>query len=513
MAHNLKTIVPKLKYTAITIFVLLSLFLLHRESYNQMPVSKHIWAQTDWYSISLGFLRNDFNFFKPETYQLNLQFPSTMDDAVLSGITACDFPLIPYLSALVMRLTHISSPIIFRSISLLLSLIGLFFFYRTIFSNSKNMLISLSLTCFIAFQPIFTYYMNGFLPTFNSISFLLIGSFYFNKYLKKRTLSTFIIGTVFFSIAALIRFPFIVHNIAILCVTILVFLISKRFYAKEFLIGFSGLLIVLGYFLYNQHLAHAYGSLFLNHWLPVNSLGGFFKVIFLALKNHSYSFLPFPSLLIFSLIVYKSVKHVFPLKDYLSTKSLFAAFIVIDIIGISLYSILMQKQFVNHDYYLMDTFFIPVIFILLFFTKYITVQLTPAVRLLMLLYITSSLQIAFDSQRRLYDEHHMGYSSIKDDFEGSELLLDSLSIDNTKRILVLPTPRSPGLPFIFMNRKGYKTLNNSNTSINNIVQRNYDYLIFPNKQKKIIKHIYPSFKTDNSFIYSNGKLEIWSKKN
>jgi hypothetical protein len=70
------------------------------------PSYIHSWTQSDRYAISLKFLENGFNFFKPQTFNL-----STID-----GITGVDFPLHEYLVALIMKITGSSSPVIFRAI-------------------------------------------------------------------------------------------------------------------------------------------------------------------------------------------------------------------------------------------------------------------------------------------------------------------------------------------------------------------------------------------------------------
>jgi len=95
----------KIPFKHILIILLLgtvSLFL-HRKEINDFPQHIHAWAQSDYYAISLGFIDNGFDFFHPQTYTQNPQFPDGFLTPKENGITSADFPIHTYSVALLMK--------------------------------------------------------------------------------------------------------------------------------------------------------------------------------------------------------------------------------------------------------------------------------------------------------------------------------------------------------------------------------------------------------------------------
>ena len=78
-----------------------------------------------------GFNRNAFDFLSPETFVMNHQFPGSLRFENKTTITAVDFPIHDYITALLMNLFGSTSPWCFRLYIFLYSLAGLFFLYKT----------------------------------------------------------------------------------------------------------------------------------------------------------------------------------------------------------------------------------------------------------------------------------------------------------------------------------------------------------------------------------------------
>ena len=57
------------------IFIILSGLFTQWSYMNEFPSFIHAWSQTDRYAIALGFVNNDLDFFHPETFIYNKQFP------------------------------------------------------------------------------------------------------------------------------------------------------------------------------------------------------------------------------------------------------------------------------------------------------------------------------------------------------------------------------------------------------------------------------------------------------
>lgn len=137
---------------------------------------RHAWAMADHFALSLGFLDNGFDFFHPQTYCLNPQFApekatekSTAYWSVFpkspKGITAVDFPIHAYIVAGLMKLLDTRSPAIYRMYMLLLSLVGLFYLFKTILLATRSFAKGLFVILFVLLAPTYGYYAVGFLPS------------------------------------------------------------------------------------------------------------------------------------------------------------------------------------------------------------------------------------------------------------------------------------------------------------------------------------------------------------
>ena len=71
--------------SAVVILILIG-FILHFKYINEYPSHTHAWTQSDRYAISLGFVKNNLNFFKPETMLINPEHPD-------NSVTSVDFPI------------------------------------------------------------------------------------------------------------------------------------------------------------------------------------------------------------------------------------------------------------------------------------------------------------------------------------------------------------------------------------------------------------------------------------
>ncbi|HSH67032.1 MAG TPA: glycosyltransferase family 39 protein, partial [Bacteroidia bacterium] len=149
---------------------------------DEFPRFIHAWAQSDRYSIALGFVNNHLNLFKPETFVLNHQFPNEWMSPSNSSITAVDFPIHEYIIAIFMKLFGSTAVWIFRVYTLIYSFVGLFFLYKLAYLVTKNYYKAVFLIVFAATSPVFVYYQSGFLPTIPSFANVVIGIYLYCKY-------------------------------------------------------------------------------------------------------------------------------------------------------------------------------------------------------------------------------------------------------------------------------------------------------------------------------------------
>jgi hypothetical protein len=490
-------------------FILAATCIIHVKSITKPPVSKHSWTQSDWYALSLGFLDNGMDFFHPQTYVL-MQLPDSSKD-LPRGITSVDFPVHPYLAACLMKITGFTHPVVYRSLSLILSLIGLFFFFFAIKHYADNFWLAATGMCFFLFQPTFAYYQDGFIPSFHALSHYLIGLYFLTRYisgLRKNTLN-FSLAILFFTIAALTRFPFLIHLLAILISLVLVSYIQRRLLTSELLLTLLGLMIVSGYFIYNSYLARTYGSAFLNHPLPASGLGDFFNSIFKSLINNIRTVFPpihLLLLIVFGFLVIRSINRV----SVSSGEKFFLSYIAVSLSGVVCYGILMIKQFPAHDYYVADTLLPLLAGMFIFGSRLISLSPGKNYQLVILFFIAGSFNVCLEYQVRLYSKEILSSPQCQtyNNFEGSDGFLKQQRIPENPPVLVVGS-YEPNIPFIQLKRKGFQVRVPEYEAIQEALRRDYECAITQNSFFDEILIAYPDWNKVMKSFATNGKITLW----
>ncbi|MCK9302514.1 MAG: hypothetical protein PHF76_05010 [Bacteroidales bacterium] len=490
---------------------------------DDFPNSVHAWAQSDRYALSLGFVDNNLNFFKPQTFVYNKQFPDDWQSQTNSTVTSVDFPVHDYISAVIMKITGCKSPLIFRLYIFLMSFIGLYFLFKLSYEITKNYWKSLLVLVFAATSPLFAYYQCGFLPTIPSLTNTIIAVYFYYKYLTNSKLSDkmfsknnrcFLYTILFLTIATLARTSFAIILVAVCCIELLRIIKGEAKFIRVLLPICLSAMLILGYMLYNRHLRAEFGSLFLSSLQPPSSFADFqevwksIKEVFLLNYFTIYHYILMAILVVatlYSVIVQKK-RHP---KVHLSY---FGLFIIIYLIGCLMFFCAMMLQFKYHNYYFLDTFYLPVILsvILLISTapdlpaKY-NKLLAVGVSLLSLLLIIMSLQTQ-KKWRELYAVNMVDITAAN--FDGASDLLEDLNIDENAHIVVLDA-YAPNIPFIKMCRKGSVVMSTTRDKIINALEWKYDYVVF--QDSLFFEHVYknyPEIVNRISRVGGNGKITV-----
>ncbi len=222
-------------------------------------------------------------------------------------------------------------------------------------------------------------------------------------------------------------------------------------------------------------------------------------------------------ILTFALSVFVLIKRLSKHKPKDSLRvNYFQIFIITYSFGTFCFFILMMKQFADHDYYFLDSLFLPVLLIttslIAFLPDFDFKKISPiSVLTLVLISILSVLMFVqpFKTQkqrRETGDWDYIGRSI--NNYRCSNLFMDSLGISKQAKILALRT-FSPNIPFILMERSGYAIMSFDSSTINRTIDWDFDYIVFedesflPNiysKDNSILKHI--------KKIASNGKISV-----
>jgi len=420
-----------------------------------------------------------------------------------------------------MKLSGDTSPWLFRLYILIYSLFGLFFLYKLAYAITNDYFKSILVIVFAATSPVFVYYQNGFLPTIPSLSNTIIGIYLYYTHLKDNKQSDFVLSIVFLTLAALSRTTFAIPLIAVLCIEF-IRIIKKEISISPKIIPVSiSMLLLIIYQLYNGYLRKQYGSIFLNHLLPPNNLDEIIEIIKEVYHNWGLQYFTKIHYLIFVLSLIAALVFLITRKiPSNKTISYFGLFVLVYFIGCVLFALLMLPQFPVHDYYFLDTFFTPVVMLLLFLLSNLpsferkNVKMGIIAILCFLSFALIFQPIKTQEKRRATGSWDKTESLIQN-YKGSSKFLDSIGVSKDSKILVLDAV-VPNIPFILMQRKGFVIMSTSRENIEKVLQWEYDYIVFQNDY--FVSDIYTSYPEILSRIRKiadNGRISVckFSKTN
>ena len=499
----MNTIIEKHKNVLFVIFFITASIFLHIKDYNKLPTSIHAWAQSDHYALALGFYNDGMDFFHPTTFALDHQFPPEKQLENPQGITATDFPILHYTVAILMKAFHTTSPWVFRMFALLISFIALFYLFRTV-SETKNIWMALFITAFVFFQPIYVYYQDGFHPCSTAFNVLIIGICFLIRYYSYGKTKHFLFGILFLTLAALIRFTQIITLLSLLGAYGLTFLKNKKEF-KHIVVIIGGIIVIMGYFIYNKYLAAHYGSVFLGAPVVAHSLSELTRHLIRIVTSYSRGFLPFLHLFVFGIIGYTFFKYKKEDKGFNHWK----LFLMFSFIGTIIFSLLMTYHLSAHDYYSIDTW-LPVLFLTIIYLIYNTDDLIykkELLPILVLIFTVGAFSIAVENQIKKYRDDVIisGPTLVINDFKNSADFLNS-HINSNDDVLII-CASGWNTPMVGWQRKAFREEGfydaNIHTALN---RRKYDYIVTHNAT-------FRGFADDNipyaNFIGTNNKVSIW----
>lgn len=496
--------------------VIVLLGLLFQKNYiNEPPSYRHTWAQADHYALAQRFTENGLNFFKPETYVLNHQFPNDMRVPAAESITAVDFPVHNYIPAVIMKLLHVDDPWIFRGYVLLYSFIGLFFLYKLAFFISRDFFKSLFIVIFAGTSPVFAYYQGSFLPSIPSFSNAVIGMYFYALFINKNKDSHFVLSVLFLTLSALSRTTFLIPLFAVLGWEFIRILKKRSTFKGKILPVILSFSALGGYFLYNAYLRENYGSLFLNHLMPAKS----FEEVMNVWNTVSEHWLD----QYFSLFHYILLGVILAIYFYLAFKRkvekadiraiLFPALLML--FGCLLFTVAMWKQFEHHEYYFLDTFFLPVILILIVMLSKIYIPRSAIINMLIVIGLSVPMilnAVETQNEKRVIQEWNRPSRSVVN-YINAEEFLNAAGVRKDDKMLVMGT-QAPNVPFFQIKRKGYAVIYPNREWILKAVDWDYDYIIAEKGflKEDILDH-YPEFATEFEIVHKDEKLLLFKKIN
>lgn len=506
---------PRYRSTALPVLAAIILLGLcyHGRQLGEMPAGMHAWAQADRYALVLGFQRNGHDLLRPETFTLNHQFPGNYRTAEASSITGVDLPWNEYVVALLMTATRAEGPWLFHVYALAWSFVGLFFLYRLTAEVSADPVKAWLVVLFAATAPAYLYYQDSFLPTIPSFSCAIIGIRAWLRADPEKGIPG--VAVTCLTLATLARTTFIMAFLATLLVDLY---LHRRRWSKmgPRLAAWSAALVVLAASWWHKRaLTQAHGSMFLDQLVPARSWEEAAKIWEVVREQwllqwfswYHYSLL---GLVLLAALVLQARGRAWP-----RAQARPLLLVLMLMLGAAcLFAVAMWQQFEVHDYYFLDSFFLPLLLLLVLLLSRIPpvphrwAALAGAYLLVALAAVPMLLNgIRTQAARSATGPWNRAAATISG-FRGAAALLDSLGIPRTDRVLVL-NAAAPNLPFIFMDRKGYAVLTDIPADMMRALGWHPDLVVYMNTD--FFSQTYPAFPEITTYmerLFDNGRITI-----
>lgn len=330
--------------------IILYCFLGFNEVLFYRPISIHQSAQCSRASIALNYYEEGMNFFVPKVH----------DTRNTSGITGTEFPLMNYAAAICYTIFGFHE-FWYRFLMLLSITLGLIFSIKIANIHIENFAISSLIGIIWYLSPILVYYSPNFNPDTASLGFVMMGWYFFFKYLKERKSKHIYLWTFFVSLAGLVK---VVSLISVVAVFGIIFLDLIKYLDTKidnkhkilFIIGnFIAILLVIAWYKYARFLMETSGNAQFSLRPHSPKSWETAKSVWATIKWQWYPF--YYNKTLYSIL---GIGTLLMIVFHKSTSRLLATITILLYIGAICFIGLMLPQFKNHDYYIITL--LPAIF-------------------------------------------------------------------------------------------------------------------------------------------------------
>src|SRR6478752_4290699 len=191
------------------VFVICILAVVSRLIFIDQPYIDHwSWRQSDVAAIARNFLQNGFRF----------GYPQIDWAGNAPGYVGTEFPILPFIAAVCYKFAGVHEWI-GRSEAVILFAVSLPFFFllvREIFGSTA----AVWATFFYCFTPLNVFAGRSFMPDVPSLSFAIVGLYFFLRWVEDRKSSSFFVAAIAISLSFLIKITsitFIVPLVYLMC--------------------------------------------------------------------------------------------------------------------------------------------------------------------------------------------------------------------------------------------------------------------------------------------------------
>ena len=475
----------------------------YNDTITLFPSFFHAWTQSDRFALTLCFLENGMNLFKPCTFNL----------MTVNGITAVDLPIFEYIIAWIMKLTGSEAPLIQRIFTLLYSLTGYAFLYKSGRMLGASALRSIALVIFTFTCPVIVYYQAGFVPSPYGLACIFIGYYFYIDYIKNNQVSKLGWAIFFLTIASIYRTPFNIFLFAVLLQLIGKTMMHRRVQRKAWLYFGIAYALIIGNSLYKRHLGEVYGNMFLTELLYPESFEQFQTLLSDVWQTWKWQYFTMYQYIfmgiVFLFIVFKMIFR----KGWSRVQEKWLFLVGLILAGGSLYFILMMRQFPAHDYYFIDSLYPGIIMLMLLGVSLIPRKAVWNVGFIVLA-LGTLIGATIDSKQIQEERYTHNFwddgETTRQNFESSAAFLDSMGISRKAKILVLDA-YSTNAPLILMKRWGYTVQHTTKENLQTALDSfDYDYVVIQDHYlPHAIVYNYPDIVNHLKPLGHNGKISMY----
>jgi dolichyl-phosphate-mannose-protein mannosyltransferase len=511
----MKQLLEKYRFPLFFVTLVLSLCLFYGflNIFHFSPRSTHQWRQADSASLALNYYQDGLNFFKPRMHYV------MGGEGYVTG--AGEAPIFYYLVGIGYKLFGPHEGI-FRLLSLLTFLLGLFLIAKIISIEARDWFSPVILAGIIMVSPVIAFYSFNFTPNIPAQGLAMIGIWFFYLFYKSGLIKHFHWSMFFYMLAGLIKISSMMSFIVILGLYFLDIagLLKKvneqRIFEKawRFIPGFLAVFAGLFFWkLWADHYNEIHNTnYFLSNTRPYWSLDPEkqswvykrIKEIWFSSYYHPYTFWGIGG--IGALIL---------LTPWLHKRILYLSFLAL-CVGCTAFFFLWFRQFEGHDYYIIEMVLLPIMILgmlFLFLNKYIPKLLCNWIfRFTLLAIVAYNAYYTKSILEHRYDQQSVFMSYFNPDlYKTKELhaFLKSLGIQYPDKVVSAPDT-SPNNTLYHYNLLGWTELYMGDQQMNAKKVKAYakagaKYLLIHNKkylEKEDLKEVltYPMGNFNNSIF-------------
>lgn len=429
---------------------------------DQEPVGIHQWTQTDRQALTLRFAERGSPIFLPRTCHL----------VTPDGITSVDPPVVEWLAGMTMRITGLSTPLIYRIWMLLLHGLAMWMFWRATRHLTTHPAVRLVLFSGILFIPVYSYYALAYLPSAQAFSLFLIGLAQWMRY--RATGNGFWYWVAMGIVCFWIRMPFILiwfYQWLILVVEEGGLTRTLRWALLPAVSAFAG------QWLLKDWMTMTYGTQFLTNFLPANGMAEGLQTWWASLNFWMNEILS-PTQWLAALIIFGLGLWYRP---DLKSRIIYLMLILAGLATHLLHSLLLIDQFSAHEYYYLDVL-LPVIVVMLVMATPRKKRFNPGrfswIFLCLIPLWFWHAQEVFQEKDRVAATR--GADMARVELRGCRSCLDDLGIPRTDTLLTFETYTSNG-GLIACGRKGFSSLSTNPAAMKEDLKRRASVVVIPRR--------------------------------